>query len=87
MFLARIYVSLKPTVNDPQGLTVQSSLKTLGFDSVESVRIGKYLEVKLDGDDRAAAERAVDGMCSKLLANPVIEQYSFELETLEPGCP
>ena len=87
MFLARIFVSLKPTVNDPQGLTVQSSLKTLGFDAVESVRVGKYLEVKLGGDDRAAAERAVDGMCSKLLANPVIEHYSFELETLEAGSP
>ena len=82
MFLARIYVSLKPTVNDPQGLTVQSSLKTLGFDHVESVRVGKYLEVKLDGNDRKAAERAVDEMCGKLLANPVIEQYSFELEDL-----
>ena len=87
MFIARIYVSLKPTVNDPQGLTVQSSLKTLGFDGVESVKVGKYLEVKLDGEDRAAAERAVDGMCSKLLANPVIEQYSFDLEDLGARAP
>ncbi len=87
MFIARIYVSLKPTVNDPQGLTVQSSLKTLGFDNVESVRVGKYLEVKLDGDDRDTAERAVGEMCSKLLANPVIEHYSFELEALEAGGP
>ena len=84
MFLARIYVSLKPTVNDPQGLTVQSSLKTLGFDGVQSVSVGKYLEVRLDGDDRQAAAHAVDDMCSKLLANPVIEQYSFELEELGP---
>ncbi len=82
MFLARIYVSLKATVNDPQGLTVQSSLKTLGFDAVESVRVGKYLELKLASDDRQAAERAVDDMCGKLLANPVIEQYTFELEDL-----
>ena len=84
MFIARIYVSLKPTVNDPQGLTVQSSLKTLGFDGVESVKVGKYLEVRLDGDDRDTAERAVDEMCRKLLANPVIEHYSFELEAGGP---
>ena len=87
MFLARIYVYLKPTVNDPQGLTVQSSLKTLGFDGVESVKVGKYLEVRLAGDDRDTAERAVDEMCSKLLANPVIEQYSFELEDLGTEVP
>ena len=87
MFIARIYVSLKPTVNDPQGLTVQSSLKTLGFDGVESVKVGKYLEVKLDGEDRDTAQRAVDEMCGKLLANPVIEQYSFDLEDLGARAP
>jgi phosphoribosylformylglycinamidine synthase len=83
MFLARVYVTLKPTVNDPQGLTVRGALHSLGFDAVESVRAGTYLEVRLNGADRAAAEAQVTEMCRKLLANPVIEDFRFEIE--EPG--
>ena len=82
MFLARIYVTLKPTVNDPQGQTVLGGLRTLGFDSIDSVRVGKYLEVKVLEGDRSRAEKEVDSMCGKLLANPVIEDYRFELEEL-----
>ena len=80
MFLARVYVTLKPTVNDPQGLTIKGGLHSLGFDAVESVRAGKYLEIKLDGSDRAAAEAQVTEMCRKLLANQVIEDFRFEIE-------
>ena len=80
MFLARVYVTLKPTVNDPQGLTVRGGLHALGFASVESVRAGKYMEIRLDAPDRAAAEAQVTEMCRKLLANPVIEDFRFELE-------
>ena len=80
MFLARVYVTLKPTVNDPQGLTVRGGLHALGFASVESVRAGKYMEIRLDAPDRAAAEGQVTEMCRKLLANPVIEDFRFELE-------
>ena len=80
MYLARIYVSLKPTVNDPQGLTVLSSLKQLGFDSVHDVRIGKYLEVRVDETDRSRAQETVGDMCQKLLSNPVIEEFRFDLE-------
>jgi phosphoribosylformylglycinamidine synthase len=80
MFLARVYVTLKPTVNDPQGLTIKGGLHSLGFDAVESVRAGKYLEIKLDGSDRAAAEAHVTEMCRKLLANQVIEDFRFEIE-------
>ena len=80
MFLAKVHVSLKPTVNDPQGITIARALDRLGFDTVESLRAGKYFEVKLDGDDRDQAEADVQQMCEKLLANPVIESYSFELE-------
>jgi len=79
MFLARIYVALKPTVNDPQGQTVLGSLKTLGFDSTESVRMGKYLEVRINELEPDKAREAVDEMCRKLLANPVIEEYRFDL--------
>ena len=80
MFLARVYVTLKPAVNDPPGLTIRGALHSLGFDTVETVRAGKYLEIRLDGADRAAAEAQVTEMCRKLLANPVIEDYRFELE-------
>ena len=80
MFLARVYVTLKPTVNDPQGLTIRGGLQSLGFDSVESVRAGKYLEIRVDGEDKAQAEARVTEMCRKLLANPVIEDFRFEIE-------
>ncbi len=80
MFLARVYVTLKPTVNDPQGLTIRGGLHSLGFDAVERVRAGKYLEIRLDGTDQAVAEEQVTEMCRKLLANPVIEDFRFELE-------
>ncbi len=80
MFLARVYVTLKPTVNDPQGLTIRGALHSLGFADVESVRAGKYLEVRIAAADRAQAEKQLAEMCRKLLANPVIEDYRFELE-------
>ena len=82
MFLARVYVTLKPTVNDPQGLTIRGGLRSLGYESVESVRAGKYLELRLDAADRATAETQVTEMCRKLLANPVIEDFRFELDDL-----
>ena len=80
MYLARVYVTLKPTVNDPQGLTIKGGLHMLGFETVESVRAGKYMEITLDGSDRAQAEERVREMCRKLLANPVIEDFRFELQ-------
>lgn len=80
MYLAKIYVQLKSTVSDPQGQTIQGGLRQLGFDTVESVRAGKYMEVRLDETAESDAERKVRDMCEKLLANPVIEEYSFLLE-------
>jgi phosphoribosylformylglycinamidine synthase len=79
-FLAKVYVTLKPTVNDPQGLTIKGGLHSLGFTSVESVRAGKYMEIRLDGSTRQEAERLLNEMCRQLLSNPVIENYRFELE-------
>ena len=84
MYLARIYVTLKPTVNDPQGRTVLGSLRNLGFASVVDTRVGKYLEVRVDETDSSRAESMVTDMCQKLLANPVIEQFRFDLEA-EPS--
>ncbi len=80
MFLATVRVTLKPTVNDPQGLTIARALGTLGFDSVDGVRAGKFIEITLDESDRDVAEKQVTEMCEKLLANPVIERYNFDLK-------
>ena len=79
-FLARVYVSLKPTVNDPQGLTIAAGLQSLGFAGVSDVRAGKYIEVSLNAASADEAKSQVDAMCDKLLANPVIESYRFEVE-------
>ena len=80
MFQARVFVTLKATVNDPQGLTIKDALHSLGFGSVDSVRAGKYMDLRLNSVDRAEAERQVNEMCRRLLANPVIEEFRFELE-------
>ena len=79
-FLARVYVTLRPTVNDPQGLTIRGGLHQLGYGEVESVRAGKYLEIRLNAPDATAAEGRVAEMCRRLLANPVIEDYRFSVE-------
>jgi phosphoribosylformylglycinamidine synthase PurS subunit len=80
MYLAKVYITLKPTVNDPQGLTIKGALHNLGFTSVEDVRAGKYIEIRIDNNDLTKAKEQVNEMCRKLLANPVIENYRFELE-------
>ena len=82
MFLARVYVTLKPTVNDPPGLTIRSGLHALGFTSVQSVRSGKYMEIRIEAPSRAVADAQADEMCRRLLANPVIEDFRYELEEL-----
>jgi len=79
-FLARVYVSLKPTVNDPQGLTIADGLRSLGFSEVEGVRAGKYIEIRLTAATADEARQRVDAMCDRLLANPIIETYRFEVE-------
>lgn len=80
MYLARVYVTLKPTVNDPEGLTIRGALRSLGFAAVQSVRSGKYMEIRVDAPSRADAEGQVTEMCRKLLANPVIEDFRYELD-------
>lgn len=85
MYLARVFISLKPTVNDPQGKTIQGGLSQLGFDTVQSVRAGKYMEIRLDEDNESSASEKISEMCDKLLANPIIENYRFELEKVTEG--
>jgi phosphoribosylformylglycinamidine synthase len=83
MYLAKVYITLKPTVNDPQGLTIKGALHNLGFTSVEDVRAGKYIEIQIRENNLTKAKEQVNEMCRKLLANPVIENYRFELEIIQ----
>ncbi len=79
---ALIKITLKNGVLDPQGKAIENALGSLGFDDVNGVRQGKYIEVVLSETDPEKARAEVEQMCKKLLANTVIENYSFELETL-----
>jgi phosphoribosylformylglycinamidine synthase len=77
---ARVFVTLKPGVLDPQGKAIQHALGSLGFSGVEEVRQGKLIELNLSESDPAKAEASLKAMCEKLLANTVIENYRIELE-------
>ncbi|MBA02075.1 MAG: phosphoribosylformylglycinamidine synthase [Chloroflexi bacterium] len=79
-YIARIKVTLKELVNDPQGLAVEDGLKTLGFEEINNVRIGKYIEINLNAPNEDIAREQLNEMCKKLLSNIVIENYEFELE-------
>ena len=78
--VAKVIVTTKPVVNDPQGLTVKQGLATLGFREVEDVRVGKYIEVSLDAENMSEARERVEAMCQQLLANHVIEDFRFEID-------
>ena len=77
---ARVHVTLKEGVLDPQGKAIANALAELGFDGVHGVRQGKYIEIDVDETDPGKAKSAVDEMCVKLLANTVIENYTIELD-------
>ena len=83
-FTAEVTVTLKPVVNDPQGLVVRDALHHLGFAAVSEVRVGKHIAVEIDADNEAAAEAQVGAMCEKLLRNPVIEDYRIRLVERSP---
>ncbi|WP_188260926.1 phosphoribosylformylglycinamidine synthase subunit PurS [Azospirillum tabaci] len=76
---AKVHVTLKRGVLDPQGKAIAHALHTLGFDGVEDVRAGKVIELQLKSTDEATARKEVEAMCTKLLANTVIEDYAIEL--------
>jgi phosphoribosylformylglycinamidine synthase PurS subunit len=77
---ARIIITPKKAVLDPQGKTVQNALTQMGYAGIGAVHVGKYLEIELTGSDREGARRQVEDACHKILSNPVIEDYRFELE-------
>ena len=77
---AKIHVTLKPGILDPQGKAIEHALETLGFHSASHVRVGKYMELELKESARDKAEAQVKAMCEKLLANTIIEEYRYELQ-------
>lgn len=81
-YLARVFVSLKPTVNDPEGTTIANALGSLGFEGIEGVRSGRYFQITVSATSQEDAEKTVDQMCARLLANPVIETYTFTVAGL-----
>tara|TARA_B100001142_G_C14302265_1_gene643257 strand:+ start:1205 stop:1447 length:243 start_codon:yes stop_codon:yes gene_type:complete len=77
---AKIYISLKPTVSDPQGTTIKGALHKLGFYNVNDVRAGKFIELEIEDGDESDIRVQVSEMCQKLLTNPIIEDFDFEFE-------
>lgn len=77
---AKVYVTLKKGVLDPQGRAVMGALKSMDFNEVKDVRIGKYMELELDGSSREEEQKRLTEMCEKLLANTVVENYRIEIE-------
>ncbi|TMD23012.1 MAG: phosphoribosylformylglycinamidine synthase subunit PurS [Chloroflexi bacterium] len=80
MYRAEVFVTLKPVVNDPAGLTIRGGLEALGFDSVREVRAGKYLVITLDEPDQDHARARAEAMAQQLLANAVIEDFRVEVQ-------
>jgi phosphoribosylformylglycinamidine synthase subunit PurS len=77
---AKIIITPKKAVLDPQGKTVQNALEHMGYSGIGAVHVGKYLEVELSGSDKEAARKQMDEACHKFLSNPVIEDYKLEVE-------
>ncbi len=80
VFKVKVFITPKGGILDPQGRAVEQSLKSLGFNQVERVRVGKYIELDADAASQAQAREAVTRMCEQLLANTLIEDYRFEVE-------
>ena len=70
----------KRTVLDPQGKTVKRALESMSFTGIKDVRVGKFIEIELEGGDKAELQTKIDDACHKLLSNPVIEEYTFEIQ-------
>ncbi len=83
MWLVKIYVTLKNGLLDAQGKATQNALESLGFKEVEEVRMGKYINIKMKGQNRQVVIQRVEEMGKKLLANPVIEDFNYEIEVLK----
>jgi phosphoribosylformylglycinamidine synthase len=82
MFQSRIRVTLRKSILDPQGKAVEHAVQTLGIQGVSGIRMGKYVEFRVEGSSENEAQQTTEEVCRKLLANPVMEDYSFEIEKL-----
>ncbi|MGH2575253.1 MAG: phosphoribosylformylglycinamidine synthase subunit PurS [Ignavibacteria bacterium] len=82
MFSSHIKVTLRKSILDPQGKTVEHSIQSLGYNKVKGTRIGKYIELKLDVNSEEEAKKITEEVCKKLLANPVMEDYEFTVENI-----
>ena len=82
MYQSKIKVTLRSSILDPQGKTVEHSIQSLGYKNILDTRIGKYIELKIDADSENEAKRITEEVCKKLLANPVMEDYEFNIEKL-----
>jgi len=80
MAKARVVVTLKKTIMDAQGQTVEKALHNLGYEGVQNLRMGKYVEMEVNGAPREQLSAQLDEMCRKLLANPIIEDFRVEIE-------
>ena len=79
MYLAKVRVTLRPSILDPQGKAVHHAIQTLGVKSVNDVRMGKYIEMRISCSTEAEARQVAEQVCRKLLANPVMEDYAYEI--------
>lgn len=82
MFLAKVIITLRKSILDPQGKAVHHALESLGMNSVQEVRIGKFIEVIINAKHKEEAEQITEQACKKLLANPVMEDFTFSVEKL-----
>ena len=76
----KIFITLKNGVVDPQGITIKGALESLGYQGIANIRLGKYIQMELNSKSREEAEKDIEELCGKLLANPVIENYRYEIE-------
>jgi phosphoribosylformylglycinamidine synthase len=79
-FSSKIKITLRKSILDPQGKAIEHSLKSIGYDSILDTRIGKFIELEVEADSKEKAKQITDDACKKLLANPVMEDYEFEIE-------
>jgi len=83
MYKAIVYITLKPTVLDPQGQAVKHSLSALGYEEVQDVRVGKFMEIVLEGKNLDEVKETIKEMGERFLANPVIEDFRYEVEKIQ----
>ncbi len=87
MTRAKVYITYKAGVVDPQGVTIRGALVSLGFQEVQEVRMGKFIELELEGSSSDQLRSRLQSMCERLLANPIIEDFRFELDGEAAGAP